>query len=272
MGSETPKPSPPRPPASPHGPRGVLEAPGSLTGRAELAVGLVLIAMAGLTFWLVRAPLSAALDRLLPFARTAESTAGDPSDEGSSLLGGDAQSLGGSSEPDGSAAARPPRVVEPERPSWTLVEVSESLEQAGDAISILIEQGRDELGELEDPATASEARVERTRRIWTNWGRTWRNRVEVIGGTLPPAEACAVHAAMKPACNTLRQVLATLDAVPATPSIESATGGLDQAATVLDLLLNPPVEESQEGDEGDGEDDEDGEDDAAGDSGEVSES
>ncbi|MCG8462033.1 MAG: hypothetical protein MI919_37595 [Holophagales bacterium] len=266
MGSETPKPSPPLPPASPRGPRGVLEAPGRLTGRAELAVGLVLIAMAGLTFWLLRAPLSAALDRLLPFTRTAESTAGDPSDEGSSLLGGGDQGLGGSSEPSGSTAARPPRVVEPERPSWTLVEVSESLEQAGDAISILIEQGRGELGELEDPATASEARIERTRRIWTNWGRTWSNRVEVIGATLPPAEACAVHAAMKPACTTLRQVLATLDAVPATPSIESATGGLDEAATALDLLLDPPVEEPEEGDEGDGEDD------AEGDSGEVSES
>ena len=276
MGSETPKPTqPPSPTGLPSvrpgtgrtergtgtfsaleapGSAGVLQAPGRLSGPGQSFVASSLILAVGVGFWFLRAPLSAALDRLLPF--TAETTDVEGEGEGNAPESRAGEGLasetdGSVGDPGAAASTVPKRVAEPERPSWTLLQVTESLETAGFALEALIRQGRDELGELEDPDGASEARAERTRRIWTNWGRTWRNRLQVIASTLPPPEACAVHAAMEPACNTLRQVLTTLDSVPIIPSTEVATAGLDEAATTLDLLLNPPEEdlEEEEGEE-----------------------
>ncbi|MEM8998513.1 MAG: hypothetical protein AAGF23_27250, partial [Acidobacteriota bacterium] len=89
-------------------------------------------------------------------------------------------------------------------------------------------------------------RAARARERYAAWARIWRNRVGQLSEQLPPARACAVHAAMDPACYQLREILTELADVADAAELDVARARLDGAATGLDLFLNPPEPEPEE--------------------------
>ena len=152
-----------------------------------------------------------------------------------------------------STVSDPARVEEPREPAWTLLDVEGAVNSMPAQIEQLLDEGRSELPEFRALASRDETRSARAQERWGAWARIWRNRVGRLGGQLPPPAACAVHAAMDPACRTLRSILAQLEGVADADQLDQAQERLEETAVALDLFVNPPEPE------GDGEPEEDGE-------------
>ena len=212
-------------------PRGVDQPPGGLGGAAWWGISAGLVALAGLAFLLAAGPLGAALDRLAAAGQSASA-------------GAEPESAPPVAEP--AARTEEPRVAEPKAPTWTLVDVEAAVHEVATDLPRLIEEGRAELPEFRHLTATDAARVARARERFAAWGRIWRNRVAVLEAKLPPAAACSVHAAMDPACDELRAVLATVESVAAARSVEEADERFDLAAERLDLFLNPPAASEEE--------------------------
>lgn len=214
---------------------GVARPPLNLTPRAVAALCVGSVALVALLFALASGPLSHAVSSLAPPGTEPEATATSDAD-GSDFDGG---------MEDGIDAASPRSVTAPRPPTWSLLQVSEGAHAVADEATALIAAGRSELSELKDPDVADAGRAERARRQWTAWARIWLNRVAVVEKKLPPSDACAVHAAMEPACRTLRRAVDELRAVADETGLEAARARLDAAETAVGVYLEPaePVED-----------------------------
>ncbi|MEM6796223.1 MAG: hypothetical protein AAF725_19780 [Acidobacteriota bacterium] len=237
----TPPTSPaPRRRTSPSSP-GVTGLPGGLSPRGWWGLTAALVLAGGLLFWLAREPLGDSLAALTP----------PLADDGVRAAAGDggvadpgAFPNAGQPETPGSAADPALITREPEAATWTLVDVSQAVKVAGENCEALVQEGLSELPEFQDFAAGSEGpRVQRERERFNAWGQIWLNRVALIGNGLPPEEACAVHAAMEPACRSLRGVLWTLESVAGADDFKTAEERLFLAEERLDFFLNPPIPE-----------------------------
>ena len=84
------------------------------------------------------------------------------------------------------------------------------------------------------------------RNRWRSWGRIWQNRVNHVGRSLPPAEACDIHAALEPTCLAVREGLALLERVPLASSMDKARELLDAAAATLEQLRESQAETEEQ--------------------------
>lgn len=205
---------------------GVAAAPAGLGAAAwwGLLAGLVLVFT--LLFTLAAEPFTAAFERLdrrlgLDRSRQDEPPAAEP-------------------PAPASTAAPEVRVEAPREPAWTLLDVEGAVRSMAPRIEELIEEGRGELPEFQALSSSDATRAARAKERWAAWARIWRNRVGRLGEQMPPPAACAVHAAMDPACRSLRSILAQLDSVAGAEQLDLARERLESAAEALELFLNPP--------------------------------
>ena len=206
--------------------RGVLAPPAGLTrGSAWAVTGISILAAAALRF-VVTEPLSQALDRW--FGKT-ETTAMLPETV--------------TAPAPATAPTSNTEVATPRKPTWSLLQLGDAVQGSIPKIQSLIAEGRAETPDFAAMDSEDKAKADRAKRQWLAWGRIWLNRVAVVEKTMPPADACSVHAAMEPACLSLRDVLAILKSVADAEGIDDALETLDSAAETLDLFLNPPEPE-----------------------------
>ena len=211
--------------------KGVSAAPAGWGAAAwwSLIVGLVLVF--ALLFTLAEEPFTAAFDRLEQRAGLADDASDEPAV---------------AEQTPTPSVAEEARVEEPREPAWTLLDVEGAVSSMPPKIEQLIEEGRSELPEFRALASRDATRSARAQERWTAWARIWRNRVGRLGSQLPPPAACAVHAAMDPACQALRSILAQLESVADTDQLDQAQEQLEETAVALDLFLNPPEPEPEE--------------------------
>lgn len=222
--------------AVPNSPRGVAGPPGGLGTGAWWGLTAALILLFGGLFWLAADPFEDAMARVAPVTAAEPETAPSPS-----------------GPPRATADPVPTERVEaPQAPAWTLLDVEGAVGAMAPQIAALIEEGRGELPEFKALSSRDATRSARARERFSAWARIWQNRVGRLVGQMPPPEACGVHAAMGPACRSLRVILDELDAVAAADQLDDARAQLETAAQSLELFLNPPEPEPEtEPEEGD---------------------
>lgn len=220
-------------------------------GRAEvLVITLLSLLAGGLLFLAAKEPLDAQRAGWLADTRGLVSEdrqgvpIGDLGAEGATDPAAHSADEGGAG-PQGRERSRSIE-SSPQPPSWSLIQVSEAVKTTAPALQTLIEEGRDEIRQFDERDGRNAQRAARAQRQWQSWGRIWLNRVAVVEKRLPPPEACAVHAAMDPACGWIRAALETARGLPETESTEAAEDLLDLAAGRLDNYLNPPEPEEPE--------------------------
>ena len=216
-------------------PGGVLTPPAGLSRPAAWVISAVVVVIGATILFAARESLST----------------------GSGLLvGGNEGSVASGSPPDldeisPAVATEPaPKVVEPKAPAWSLVQVGDAVHGAIPKLQTLIDEGRGEIPNFKAMGSKRAERAERAKRQWGAWGQIWKNRVGVVEATLPPPEACAVHAAMEPACQAIREATRTLASVPDEPNLDAARERFETTEQILDLLLNPPEPELPPEEEG----------------------
>ncbi len=219
-------------------PGGVLTPPGGLSRPAAWGISAAVVLIGAVILFAARGPLS---DGLGTDSKVTTAQAETDLDEALAV------------------APKPtPKVVEPKAPAWSLVQVGDAVHGAIPKLQALIEEGRGEIPNFKAMDSKKKGKAERAKRQWGAWGQIWKNRVGVVEATLPPPEACVVHAAMGPACRAIREATQTLASVPDEPNLDTARERFEATEQILELLLNPPEpelppeEEELEDDDSDG--------------------
>ena len=206
-----------------------MRSPGGLSRPAVWAISAVVVVLGAVILFAAREPLTDEARHWL----SASFTTGPADASAVSLEGGGPESLSTVIDP-------PPKVVVPKAPTWSLVEVGDAVHGAIPKLQTLIAEGRSEVPSFKAMDSNRPQKAERAKRRWGAWGQIWKNRVAVVEATLPPPEACRVHAAMEPACRTIREATTTLGSVPDDPDLKIAMERFEDTEQILDLLLNPP--------------------------------
>lgn len=126
---------------------------------------------------------------------------------------------------------------------WAVGEISTAVTTLPGEIEALVLEGHQELRQLTDPgALVDPAAQQRARMFFQTWGRTFRNRINLLEQKTPPNEACAAYSSMVKGCREIHIAFDGLRRATNMTTIPAARKTLDTVVEELKKALAPPVD------------------------------